>query len=393
MSDYNIIYGCGQEAYRIYYELYKRLKPKSSIYLINDILPHFGAKPILRTLFVAESPFRQLIHDIAKVARMSASFKRITFDRETHFPDVKLNDRTFEDDFIPSQSYLKTADFWKPSLRALREETGMKPYFLFDRLLGERAFSPSDNQKLRRSFFNFYTLSKRFFSFKTHYYSLKRWYVIYGNKKVGSYSLLSWRFQRKVLSDFPFTLNRFKWQYQNSKNMFIRTFENPFYSIPQTFETLKIRYGSFLKERIKKEFLLQNRTAFLEKKAVVVASRNLVRERRNLQYKESYRKYKPYFIKPNFSWKDNYSNYIDYIHEHHLIPLFNIKKEIQIIKENKKLLLAEPNLPPNWIYSSLIIKKLKFIFSFYHDFYYDVVVDFYIWFPFYDFYNALSFLF
>jgi len=280
-----------------------------------------------------------------------------------------------------------------PERRFLRMETDLGLNFLLDPFRTNRAFVPSNAKKLSQSFLRFYKLSQRFFSFKTHYYSLKRWYFVYGNKKVGSYSLLSWRTHRKALSDYFYLLDRFKFKYQDSKNQFFNIFENSVSKIPSSFVSLKIKYGSFLKDRVKKEFLLQSRASFLEKKAIVVVARNLVRERRNLQYKESYRKYKPYFIKPVLSWKDNYSNYIDFIHERHLIPLFNIKKELQTIKENKKLLLEEPNLPPEWIYANFIVKKLKFVFNFYHDFYYDVVVDFYIWFPFYDFYNALSFFF
>lgn len=244
-------------------------------------------------------------------------------------------------------------------------------------------------------------LLRRFFYFKTHYYSLKRWYFLYGNKKVGSYSLLSWRIYKNALSKFFRHGNFLKFQYKAAKSAALDLFDN----LPKdsTFLlSLNLKWNQFLKNRVRALFQLKDRTEFLDKKYLVVASRNLLRERRNLQYKECYRKYKPYFVKPVIFLRDNYSSYIDYIHETQIVPLFNIKREMRFIEQNKVFLFNRREAKQRWdetIALSSSKSKLRWrerwrlVYQIYFDFYYEMSTDFYYWFPFYDLYSSLSFFF
>nr|YP_009370766.1 hypothetical protein CCM08_mgp15 [Eukaryota sp. BB2]AQL10446.1 hypothetical protein [Eukaryota sp. BB2] len=152
--------------------------------------------------------------------------------------------------------------------------------------------------------------------------------------------------------------------------------------------------GNFLRNQIQAEINIYNRKFNPGKKAIVFPTRNILRERK---YHESYQKYKPYFAKPHLP--EDYSTYIDHFHDMMANPFFNIKKELQkIISQKKFSVYAHVHKEVEkfeWHNLNAVRTEGKRVgrFSTLSELVHEWTLDFTVWFPFYDFYGILSFLF
>lgn len=214
-------------------------------------------------------------------------------------------------------------------------------------------FSLNIRKFCKDSFFEFWS-SRLYNDNIVLHTNLTRYYYLFVKDKLYSFN----KFQQ--FNNLTFVAYRFKF------------FQLKFFEVRKNFML-------YMKTKINLMFQMYNRSYNLSKKSVVIPSRNLTFERRNLYYNESFRKYKHYFDKPSIN--NTFSTYIDYMHDFYLSKLFSSDLEITRIRYVKNMSLHSD--------SSSIPMYKRFLYDLYYDFFLQVE----LFFPYYDLYSVFAFLF